>query len=153
MNETFAINFNTTTNVPNIDRVTAILNDFFPNKVLQSSFDLAPAGYIEELLERYTLKTNSDDTINFLYNNDFLIPLIFEAEGKIKKYFPRVNKEDLLLEIFLNPETEEEKLSIIITVDMVPEEAIRRLNKLRHNWLIKVIDKTQWKLKTDVDFK
>jgi len=152
MNETFNINIGTMS-IKNIFGKDSL---FIPNAaeaLPQNTFDSKPRGYINELLERYTFGKDSNEILSFLEKNYFLIPIVFEADGEIKKYFPYIDAEDLKLEKFFNPETQEEKLFIVIMVDLTPEEALIKLNEIRHDWWLKIIDRTQWKLGIDLDFR
>jgi hypothetical protein len=153
MNETFNINIDGTMSINNIFGTDSL---FFPNaaEVLpQNTFDSKPRGYINELFERYAFGKDSNEVSSFLEKNYFLIPIVLEADGEIKKYFPYIDAEDLKLEKFFNPETQEEKLFITIMVELTPEEALRRLDELKNNWWRSNIKKTQWKLRIDVGFK
>jgi len=152
MNETFNINIGTMS-VKNIFGKDSL---FIPNAaeaLPQNTFDSKPRGYINELLERYTFGKDSNEILSFLEKNYFLIPIVFEADGEIKKYFPHIDAEDLKLEKFFNLETQEEKLYIVIMVDLTPEEALIKLDELKSSWWRSNIKKTQWKLRIDVDFK
>ena len=89
--------------------------------------------------------------IDFLNENVFLLPIIFEAEDKINFFF-KDELADIRLEKFLNPETGEEKIILTIVLDATPEKALERFKEFRNNWWLNVVKNTNWKLEIDIDF-
>jgi len=143
-----------------IDRIKDIFSNVIPSLLTTSeqylqetSFENLPGGYIKDLFLNFSFTSNPNDIIDYLNEHSFLIPILYEANKKIKEHFPSAGKDNLLIEIFVDPETGDKRLFLNIMVDMGPEEALNRLNKLRYDWWLPVINKTQWKMRIDVDFK
>jgi len=113
--------------------------------------DISPGSYVESLFQNFSLMSDANEIVSFLDKNSFLLPILQEAGIKIKEYF-NVQKKDLHLKLFEDPETGNKKIILIIMVSMSPDEALERLNTLRTDWWLNVLDKTHWKMTIDVDF-
>jgi len=108
---------------------------------------------MEKIREKIREKTMEkiDERIDFLNENAFLLPIIFEAEDKINFFF-KDELVDIILKKFLNPETNEEKIILTIALDTTPEKAFERFIEFRNAWWLDAARKTNWKLEIDIDF-
>ena len=147
-------------NIFNIDRLKDIVSSVMPSfyatyeqPLQETLFEELPESYVKDLFLNFSFASNPNDIINYLNDFSFLIPILYEANEKIKEHFPSVGKDDLLVEMFVDPETGDKRLFLNIIVDMEPQEALSKFNELRHDWWLNVLDKTQWKMGIDVDFK
>ena len=94
--------------------------------------------------------TNPNSIIDFLNENAFLLPIIFEAIDKINFFF-KDELTDIKLERFLNPETNEVKIILTIILNATPEKAFERFTEFRNAWWLDVVKKINWKLEIDID--
>ena len=103
------------------------------------------------LLNRiYTFRKPSEVS-DFLSDNVYLIPLLVEAYGKIREYFPSAK---LILEVVADPEADKEKeLVIFICTNLPPDEALDRLELLDRNWWLDASLDSDEKLCIHVEFE
>ena len=103
------------------------------------------------LLNRiYTFRKPSEVS-DFLSDNVYLVPLLVEAYGKIREYFPSAK---LILEVVADPEADKEKeLVIFICTNLPPDEALDRLELLDRNWWLDASLDSIEKLCIHVEFK
>jgi len=103
------------------------------------------------LLNRiYTFRKPSEVS-DFLSDNVYLVPLLVEAYGKIREYFPSAK---LILEVVADPEADKEKeLVIFICTNLPPDEALDRLELLDRNWWLDASLDSSEKLCIHVEFK
>lgn len=82
---------------------------------------------------------------SFLLKNDFLICIIDEAVGKIRKFF---ESEKLKLTVETDPEipADSKVLCLKILTEVDPTRAIDSLNKLNNAWWLEIKPKTKHKL-------
>lgn len=98
--------------------------------------------------------TNIDEAFEYIRENGFLLPILLQAKDEIKKYFPLVEPNDLLIEVHSDPEDRTRILSLTIFVDMKSVEALAQLNKLRYDWWLDVImQNRELNMVIDVNFK
>ncbi len=113
--------------------------------------ETTPDRYVESLFLNFTLVSDANKIVSFLYESSFLLPIVQEAVGEVEKYFEGV-KEDLRLRLFEDPETGDKEIILIVVVNTSPDDALKRFEALRQDWWLKVFDKTQWKMSVDIDF-
>ena len=103
------------------------------------------------LLNRiYTFRKPSEVS-DFLSDNVYLVPLLVEAYGKIREYFPSAK---LILEVVADPEADKEKeLVIFICTNLPPDEALDRLELLDRNWWLDASLDSDEKLCIHVEFE
>ena len=103
------------------------------------------------LLNRiYTFRKPSEVS-DFLSDNVYLVPLLVEAYGKIREYFPSAK---LILEVVADPEADKEKeLVIFIRTNLPPDEALDRLELLDRNWWLDASLDSDEKLCIHVEFE
>lgn len=103
------------------------------------------------LLNRiYTFRKPSEVS-DFLSDNVYLVPLLVEAYGKIREYFPSAK---LILEVVADPEADKEKeLVIFICTNLPPDEALDRLELLDRNWWLDASLDSGEKLCIHVEFE
>jgi len=87
--------------------------------------------------------------LEFLRNNVSLIPLVVEAYGKIREYFPQA---DAVLEVITDPEEANEELVIFIRTNLPPDEAFKRLEQLDKDWWLDASYEAGEKLCIHVEF-
>lgn len=93
---------------------------------------------IESLDKLYNLRGKSE-ILQFLEQNDFLIPVLLEAPGKISNYFPDA---ELFLECVTDPETVgEAMLELAISMNLDPDEAVDKLDRFQDEWWLNLSDK------------
>lgn len=160
MNETYYLSENSTAGIQDFSAKQAgillSLKQDLTKDILKDEFEPTQKGYINNLFDDFVFSTNPNSIIDFLNENAFLLPIIFEAEDKINFFFNK-NEENLKLvnlrlEKFLNPETNEEKIILTIILNATPEKAFERFKEFRNAWWLDTVKKTNWKLAIDMDF-
>ena len=92
------------------------------------------AQQIEQL---YRLR-NAEDVWHFLETHQYLAPLLIEAHGHIRKYFPTA---DLVLRYVPDPEiANEEQLMLCIVTEQDVDEAHEVMEQFDHDWWPKAGD-------------
>lgn len=93
---------------------------------------------------------NRSEILQFLENNVFLIPLLYEINSRIKEHFPLAKN---ILEIINDPDTEDNTyLVIFIHTDIAAREAFNRLKLFDESWWLKASIKANKKLFINVEF-
>lgn len=93
---------------------------------------------------------NSSEVLQFLENNVFLIPLLYEINSRIKEYFP-LSKN--ILEVINDPDTEDNTyLVIFINTGITAREAFNRLKLFDESWWLRASTKSNKKLFINVEF-
>ncbi|HDG98752.1 MAG TPA: hypothetical protein ENG73_11405 [Desulfobacterales bacterium] len=131
--------------VKTLVRITRLLH-------LVESYSI-PSEYIKQELrvleQMYTFR-EPGKVWDYLSANLFLIPFLVEARAKLQGYFPEAT---FVLQIFTDPEGRDEKLAILAQVDLSPEEALNKLDRLDDEWLLHVPSDILTKVCIDVEFK
>jgi len=103
------------------------------------------------LLNRIYTFRKPPEVSDFLSDNVYLVPLLVEAYGKIREYFPSAK---LILEVVADPEADKEKeLVIFIRTNLPPDEALDRLELLDRNWWLDASLDSDEKLCIHVEFE
>ena len=103
------------------------------------------------LLNRIYTFRKPPEVSDFLSDNVYLVPLLVEAYGKIREYFPSAK---LILEVVADPEADKEKeLVIFIRTNLPPDEALDRLELLDRNWWLDASLDSGEKLCIHVEFE
>ena len=103
------------------------------------------------LLNRIYTVRKPPEVSDFLSDNVYLVPLLVEAYGKIREYFPSAK---LILEVVADPEANKEKeLVIFIRTNLPPDEALDRLELLDRNWWLDASLDSGEKLCIHVEFE
>jgi len=99
---------------------------------------------IESLEKLYSFK-EPQAVYNFLESNPFLVPLLQEAHGEIRKHFPNSR---LFLKYVTDPEIYNPKLAIYISrpENMDVEERIDLLERLDDDWWLDAEPRSQGKM-------
>lgn len=93
---------------------------------------------------------NRSEILQFVENNVFLIPLLYEINSRIKEYFPLAKN---ILEVINDPDTEDNiYLVIFIHTDLTAREAFNRLKLFDESWWLKVSIRANKKLFINVEF-
>jgi len=110
---------------------------------VEISFFLEFQRNIKLLKDIYTFE-NPYDIIKFLWTNQFLIEILFEAQEQIKKIFG----EEIILDLELHHDPEEnwDELFIIIKSSYSAEKAVELEKKLFEDWFVYRMDSTKGKL-------
>jgi len=104
----------------------------------------------EWLARTYQLRGH-EQLAAFLRKHPFLLDLLAEAPGQIGQHFgPEVQ---LALEVFSDPEAEdEEEAFILILTDLPPEQARSRLDQLDEEWWLDASQAAGGLLNIDVEY-
>ena len=98
------------------------------------------------ILERFITFIDYQNVYNFLKNNQFLIPLLFEAYGEVFTTFDK----DTDLSLKVKAEDGTEKLYLLIrTSDL---QAYDLLDELDENWWIDAIPRANHKMNIDLEY-
>jgi len=93
---------------------------------------------------------NRSEILQFLKNNVFLIPLLYEINSQIKEYFPLAKN---ILEVINDPDTKDNVyLVIFIHTDITAREAFNRLKLFDESWWLRASIKANKKLFINVEF-
>jgi hypothetical protein len=86
----------------------------------------------------------------FLETHQYLVPLLIEAHGHIRKYFPTA---DIFLKYVVDPEVADEKqLAIYINTDQDVDEAHDVLERFDHDWWLDASDQADDDLYINLEF-
>ncbi len=107
-----------------------------------NSVELHPANLIG-VLEKFYIFDNRNEIINFLHENQFLIPILREGIIQTKKVF---GDFPLHLELHTDPEEGWDELFIVIRTTLSPEEAVAKESQLFDKWYDNIIDQVGTKL-------
>ena len=131
----------------NLNKESTIYNeDIKPSSQLNITEEDITTGGEEDIfsLNKYYILKNPEEIRNFLFENDYLIPVLYVAPEFIKKYFPDSQIE---LEVYRDPEIPEwKRLFVYIVVKVEPEEALEIMNKLEDEWWLDAMVKTKGKM-------
>jgi hypothetical protein len=109
------------------------------------------ANFSTQLLEREYIFRDRRQVKDFLENHPFLLPLLFEAYGKIRIYFEPYPQ--VFLEVVTDPEVPEDiKLVAFIQTSIEPEEALKKLNRLDCEWWLQAMDRARGRLCIHLEF-
>jgi len=110
---------------------------------------IAPA--VAASLDRsYTFRDREDVTA-FLVEHPALPDLLVEASSRIARLFPL--PQPLALEVFHNIEEEDEGiLFIVVPTKLVPDEALRLLDRLEDDWLIDAVRRTGGRFNVNTEY-
>lgn len=102
-----------------------------------------PVTEAQEISEKYQV-IESDDFLDFISENSFLIDLISEAEKAVKRYF---QSPKLFLQVVTDKEDPADtKLVISICPVEAPKEAFDKLKQLRQDWWFDASEASEDKL-------
>lgn len=94
---------------------------------------------------------NRSEILQFLDNNAFLVPLLYEINSQIKEYFPLTKN---VLEVINDPDTEDNiYLVIFIHTDLTTRKAFDKLRSFDKEWWLKASIKADKKIFINVEFK
>lgn len=89
--------------------------------------------------------------VSFLRKNDFLVPLLIEANKEIKKHFP---ESQTYLELVSDPEAVDEwQLFLYISTKLAPREARPILKRLDNEWWLAALERAQGKLCISLEYQ
>lgn len=133
------------------DFIKNIFNLGYLTNRIESAFK--PEEIVNELSiiqTEFTLR-NENVVFDYLIENPFLIPIIYEAKNKIETLFP---SSEIILEVFRDPEeTDVQDLFVIIKTDFSMDIAFKKIDTLERTWLFNNQYETNYKLFIDVEFK
>lgn len=104
---------------------------------------------IGNLLRRFYRLRNSEETLNFINRNIFLLPWLMRLYSEVGKHFPG---SKVVLERVSDPETEDIRLVAFVGVDFAPHEAIEKLNRFDKEWSSSTPNQVDQKLTITVEF-
>lgn len=88
---------------------------------------------------------------DFLRENKFLIPLLFEVYGKIGSYFSPSTR--VVLEVVSDPEADDDvELFVLIQTYANPKEARACLDRLDEEWWLSVLHRAKCKMNIDLEY-
>ena len=103
----------------------------------------------QQIDQLYRLR-NAEEVWHFLETHQYLVPLLIEAHGHIRKYFPTAN---LFLEYVVDPEVADEKqLAIYIATEKDVDEAHNALERFDHDWWLDASDQADDDLYITLEF-
>lgn len=102
---------------------------------------------IESLKKLYTFREPTE-VLHSLEKYPFLVPLLLEAKGHVRYYFPA---SPLFLEYVPEPEIDNHLLALHIGTDLDSESAMDTLEQLYKDWWVNVSIHSQGKLCIDVE--
>ncbi len=102
---------------------------------------------IESLERLYTFRKPTD-VLKFLAKYPFLVPLVLEAHGYIRKHFP---DSPLFLQYVPDPEIDDPQLVVYIVTKLEPEEAIDRMDEFDADWYRNYPNQDQGKMFFNLD--
>lgn len=112
---------------------------------------VCPPNFSAQILEREYVFKDHREVKEYIEINPFLIPLLFEAYGKIKLYFE--SYPQVFLEVVTDPEVPDDiKLVAFIRTCMEPKEALDRLDRLDREWWLQAMERAQGKLCIHLEF-
>jgi hypothetical protein len=95
-------------------------------------------------LEKLYYLTGRYQVLGFIEKNSFLVPLLLEAPGKIKKFFPN---SPLFLKLVADPEEiNQVELVIFIGTNHNSDEAFNKLDQLEEDWWLDTLIQARCKL-------
>lgn len=109
---------------------------------VETSVTLKSQKLIKELEKNYTF-VNTEEIMEFLLQNSYLIGILFEAPSCIYKYFGFV---PIHLELHCDPEEGWDELFIVIKSPFSSKEALEREDALVDNWFIHRMEDTKGNL-------
>ncbi len=117
--------------------------DFYEVEELAETSVILQLQRLIRELENLYIFDNSKEIKNFLLTNDYLMKILFEAQGHICRIFGQV---PIHLELHRDPEEGWEELFIVIKSPYPTSEARRRENQLVKEWFLDRMQATQGKL-------
>lgn len=110
---------------------------------------VAPA--VAASLDRTYTFRDREDVAAFLAEHPSLADLLVEASSRIARLFPL--PQPLALEVFHNLEEEDEGiLFVVVPTKLAPEEALRRLDRLRDEWLVDAVRRTRGRFNVNTEY-
>lgn len=104
---------------------------------------------IEFLEHSYTFRGRTE-VLQFLGKYPDLVPVLLEAPGKIRQYFPA---SQLFLELERDPEVIDYlRLVLAILMKLNPDDAVDRLNQLDQNWELHTSNQLRSKFFTTLEY-
>jgi len=101
-----------------------------------------------DLNQLYTFR--GGEVLPFLDRRPFLAPLLFDAYGKIRNYFP---SSRVFLEVVADSETvNSEQLVVFISTSLSADEAFVRLKRLDKDWWLGALGSAHGELCINVEF-
>lgn len=102
-----------------------------------------------ELIDHLYIFRNPVEIKRFIVRNDILINTLFKALEHIEKIFMNIN--NMSLELESDPEENFEKLFILITSNITPNESLDLINKLNETWWLSLDINIRSILEIDVE--
>ncbi len=96
---------------------------------MTTTIALNPAE-VERLRELYSFREPAE-VLQFLEKYPFLVSLLLDAHGTIRRYFP---DSPLFLAYVPDPEIDDPQLVVYIATDLESEEALDSLDKFSWDW-------------------
>lgn len=90
------------------------------------------------------------EVYNFIKLNDFLVPLLFEANEEINNYFP--NGTSLTLKVENDEELNHSKLYILINSPTFLEKSLELLDLVDEKWWADAMINADFKLNIDLEY-
>lgn len=87
---------------------------------------------------------NRADVVNFLWTNPFLVDFLFQAHRQIRVYFHAGS--EICLDLHRDPEEDYDELFVVIMSPYSSQKARELMSRLRKEWFLDALDRTQGKL-------
>lgn len=110
----------------------------------------APQELLDQLADAYTFR-DGDSVAAFLLRHPYLVDLLMEARGEIRKQFGPETPVVLQLSSDAEAEHDEELLALVLT-PLPVDEALSRLDRLDETWWLDALDRAQDQLTIHVEF-
>jgi len=109
-----------------------------------------PTSDLQKLEQHYIFR-NQSEVMSFVVNNSSLLQPLHEAYDQIKNYFGE--SVHAVLEVVTDPEfIEDQELVIFIRTDLLPDEALKKLEQIDDAWLLNIPADVRKKLCINVEF-
>lgn len=102
-------------------------------------------------LDRLYIFKERLEVLNFIDLHPFLVPLLFEAVGRIAQFFPEPQLSLEVVSDFEFPDSSQLVLSIETTLS--PDEALKRLDRFDDDWWLDAAREAEGGLCIDVEFR
>jgi hypothetical protein len=117
-------------------------------KSVETSAILRVIEDIKLLKDSYIFK-QAKGIESYLWNNGFLLDILFEAYNQIMKIFDK--GIELHLELHRDYEEDFEELFVVIKSSLEPEQMLVLMDKLDEEWFLGIMDTTKGKLNITVE--
>lgn len=141
--------FRETSNYIKKERPSAAIEELKPQRnIVETSAILQAIGDIDLLKEVYLFQ-QTKEIKTYLWNNRFLLDILFEAYEQIINVFGK--GIELNLELHRDYEEDFEELFIVIKSSLEPNVMLALMDKLDDEWFLGAMDSTKGKLNITVE--